>query len=298
MSETRNALGHLRRVDDPPERDTTSAPAGVLDAHVHVFPPALFAAVRRWIGEHAWEIRYPFDAEAVDAFLTARGVEQYLGLHYAHAPGVAEPLNRFVLDFARTHPRCIPCATVLPGEPDAEGILDRALSAGARAVKLHAHVQQTAPDDPRLVAVFRQVVAHDALLVFHSGSAPAFPAYASDVRQLCTLEAFDHALRPFPEMKICVPHLGASETDGYVALLDRFPNLYLDTAMGLAGYFPMPTGPEALLAQHWQRILYGTDFPNIPYAWDRDLRFIEGAGLDAERRAAILGGNARRLLRC
>lgn len=295
MTNDVNALGLPRRVPDPPERDRTTAPAGVIDAHVHVFPSRVCDAIRRWFDENAWEIRYAQDAESVDAFLGARGIERYLALHYAHTEGMAESLNRFVLDFARTHPRCIPVATVLPGEPDAEGILDRALGAGARAVKLHSHVQCVGPDDPRVDVVLRKVLEHDALLVFHCASAPILPGYACDIEKMCTADALDRAMRRHPEAKVCVPHLGMSETAGYVALLDRYPNLYLDTAMALSGYFEAE-GLDAILERHWDRILYGTDFPNLPHAWDRDLRAVEAAGLSDAQRAAVLGGNARRLL--
>jgi len=295
VSDVFDAAALPRKLDDPPERDESSAPPGVIDAHVHIFPREVFAAIRRWFDEHAWSCRYQLDAEALDAFLSARGVERYLGLHYAHKPGMAEQLNEFALEFAQGHPRCIPCATVFPGEPNAEGILDRALTAGARAVKLHGHVQRIAADDPRLDAVYGRVVEHGVLLIFHNGSAPAFSAYGDELRALCTVAALERALRRFPEMRVCVPHFGFAETAGYVDLLGRYPNLYLDTAMGLAGFFPFHGGAE-LLARHSDRILYGTDMPNLPYAWDRDLRFIEQSDLDEEQRRAVLGGNARRLL--
>ena len=94
----------------------------VIDAHVHLFADRVFDAIWRWFDEHAWEIRYRFAAQQVDRFLTDRGVERYLALHYARAPGMAEELNSFVLDFAHHHRRCIPCATVLPGEPEAEAL--------------------------------------------------------------------------------------------------------------------------------------------------------------------------------
>jgi len=284
-----------RSLDDPPERDATRAPPGVLDAHVHVFPARLHAAIRRWFDAHAWTIRYAFDGEQVDAFLAARGVEAYLALHYPHEPGMAEALNAFALAFAREHPRAIPCASVLPGEDGAEQILARALDAGARAVKIHAHVQCVGPDDPRMEPVYRQVEAHDALLVYHCGNEPATEGYRCDVRAICSAAAFDRAMHRHPEMKICVPHFGAGETEQYVALLDRYPRLYLDTAMGLSGYLPFAL-PEDLLAARWDRILYGSDFPNLPYAWDRDLRAIEAAALTGAQRAAILGGTARKLL--
>ncbi len=282
--------------DDPPERDQSSAPPGVLDGHVHLFPDRLAAAIWDWFDRNAWPIRFRMSADQIDRFLGDRGVTGYLALAYAHAPGLADSLNRFLLDFAADHPRCIPAATVLPGEPGAEEILDRALSAGARAVKIHCHVQRVAPDHPAMDAVYRQVVAHDATLLIHAGNEPELPGYEIDVAALCRADAFDRAMRRYPDMKVVVPHLGMGETPAYLALLDRYPNLYLDTAMALADFFvvSLPTG---LLEAHWPRLIYGSDFPNLPYAWDRDLRALLAAGLGPEPLAAVLGGNLRRLLR-
>ncbi|RMG93087.1 MAG: amidohydrolase, partial [Candidatus Dadabacteria bacterium] len=41
------------------------------------------------------------------------------------------------------------------------------------------------------------------------------------------------------------------------------------------------------------RILFGTDFPNLPYAWDRELRRIRALGLAPEPLERILHRNAR-----
>ena len=40
------------------------------------------------------------------------------------------------------------------------------------------------------------------------------------------------------------------------------------------------------------RIMYGTDFPNIPYAWDRELKKLMEHPLAPETLSKILGGNA------
>ena len=39
--------------------------------------------------------------------------------------------------------------------------------------------------------------------------------------------------------------------------------------------------------------MYGTDFCNLPYAWDRELRRLGAGGLSEEHLAGVLGGNAR-----
>jgi predicted TIM-barrel fold metal-dependent hydrolase len=40
--------------------------------------------------------------------------------------------------------------------------------------------------------------------------------------------------------------------------------------------------------------MYGSDFPNIPYAWDRELKWLSGAGLSESELAGITWGNAVR----
>jgi predicted TIM-barrel fold metal-dependent hydrolase len=50
-----------------------------------------------------------------------------------------------------------------------------------------------------------------------------------------------------------------------------------------------------MLRRHPDRILYGTDFPNIPYEWDRGLKALRALKLPPADEEKILSGNARRL---
>jgi len=64
--------------------------------------------------------------------------------------------------------------------------------------------------------------------------------------------------------------------------------------MALAGYFR--GAPDlSILARRWDRLLYGSDFPNVPYAWSRELAALREAKLTRDQARAILSGNARRL---
>jgi predicted TIM-barrel fold metal-dependent hydrolase len=40
--------------------------------------------------------------------------------------------------------------------------------------------------------------------------------------------------------------------------------------------------------------MYGSDFPNIPYAWDRELKWLRATGLEDETLAQVLLTNASR----
>jgi predicted TIM-barrel fold metal-dependent hydrolase len=267
----------------------------IVDAHVHLFPPRVFAALWRWFDAHAWSIKYRLHAEEVVAFLVERGIDRVVALHYSHKPDMARTLNRFVAEVARAHPQVTPLATVLPGEPDAAAILDEAFGPlGLRGVKLHCHVQQLAADDPRLDLVYARAAAAGLPVVIHAGSAPVSDAYGIDVRALCRPAAIRRVLERHERLKLVVPHLGAGEIDDYLALLGEFENLFLDTTMMLANFFEPPIA-AARLERHADRILYGTDFPNIPYDWRRELDWLRAQPMSDSARASILGENARRL---
>ena len=281
----------LPGLDDPEgDRLPTSLPP-VTDAHVHLFPQPMFAALWRWFEAHAWPIRYRLDSPGVLDFLFTRGVERAVGLMYSHRPGMARSLNAFMAALAADEPRLVPLATVLPGEPDAGTILDEAFAAGLRGVKLHCHVQCFAPDDPRMIPIYEACVRHDRPLVIHAGREPKSPAYDCDPHEICSAQRTENVLREWPTLRLCVPHLGADEFEAYERLLGRYDTLWLDTTMMLADYFDVPRQIH-LLRSRPGRILYGSDFPNLPYAWDRELARLTQAKLPEDELAVLLSGAA------
>src|SRR5262249_10344273 len=168
----------------------------------------------------------------------------------------------------------IPFGTVLPGEPDAEIIVDEAIALGLRGFKIHCHVQRLGPDDPRLDSIYARASAAKLPVVIHAGREPCFPGYGVDTHAFCSVAATRRALERHPDLIMIVAHLGTDEETDYFALLSDFPNLYLDTTMVLSGQFSQTVEPQ-LLERHADRVLYGTDFPNIPYEWDLELRWLE-----------------------
>lgn len=265
----------------------------IIDSHVHLFPPPVFDAIWRWFDRHAWSVKYRLYADDVVAHLTGHGVSRLVGLAYSHVPEMARTLNRFMAELGRAHPAVIPFGTVLPGEPDAEAIIDEALALGLRGFKIHCHVQRLGPDDPRLDPLYARAAAARVPVVIHAGRQPCLDGYKVDIARICSADATRRALQRHPELTMIVPHLGDDEEDAYFAMLAEFPNLYLDTTMIVGGYFGERVAP-ATLERHADRILYGTDFPNIPGEWDQELRWLE-QHLAPAARDQILGANAARL---
>jgi predicted TIM-barrel fold metal-dependent hydrolase len=268
-----------------------------VDAHVHLFPPRVFEAIWRWFGEHGWPIRYRLQAAEVVAHLERENVERFFALHYSHAPGMARALNRFVSEMARLSPRVVPFGTVLPGEPDALDVVAESLDhLGHFGLKLHCHVQKVAPDDERMFPVYEAVARRGKVIVMHAGREPSSAAYGFDCRGLCGLDPVARVVERYPELKLVVPHLGADQWREFFALSRSSQNLYLDTTMALSAYLSDDRpGLDDLVALS-DRLLFGTDFPNIPYPWARERDWLMGLGLPEDVLEKILRGNALRLV--
>ena len=262
-----------------------------VDAHVHFFPDDLFAAVWQWFDQFGWPIRYRLTAPEIIEFLFGRGIDHIVALHYAHKPGIARQLNSYMAELSRSNPRVTALATVFPGEKGTSEILMEAFESGLKGVKLHSHVQCFDMHSEPMHEIYQLCSTHHQPLIMHVGREPKSPAYPCDPYLLCDAKRLEGVLRQHPGLKVCVPHLGADEFGAYRNLIEKYENLWLDTTMMLADYLPMGYVPD-LTAMRSDRIMFGTDFPNLPYAWDREIKRLSALKLDDDVLEKILGGNA------
>jgi predicted TIM-barrel fold metal-dependent hydrolase len=275
-----------------PEND--AVPPGlpkIVDAHVHIFPAMIFNAVWNWFEQHAWPIRYKKRSGDLIQYLLSRGISHVVALQYAHKPGIARDLNRYMKGLCRQFAgRLTGMATLFPGEEESEAILKEAFEWGLSGVKLHAHVQCFDLNSPALDPIYDICERQDKPLVIHAGREPKSPAYKCDPYLLCSAEKLERVLKNFPRLRICVPHLGMDETSSYRKLIEKYDTLWLDTTMTLADFFPIDR--VELNAMRKDRVMYGSDFPNIPYAWDREIRRLMQHRLPEESLTRILAENA------
>jgi len=273
--------------------DLTAVP--VIDAHVHVFPARLFEAVRAWFETHAWVFH---DQGLVDDLIRRQfenGAAGLVLMAYAHRPGVAEMINRNTGRLLRVFPHAAGLAAVHPEDASPRDVLRQARAEfGLCGAKLHCHVMRRAPDDPALFPVYEALCEWGGVLNIHAGKEPAIDAYGTDVRALSGAARVAPVLERFPEMKVVVPHLGFDEVDAFLGLLGAHPNLYLDTTMVLGGYFPVEVD-RGQLVRHADRILYGSDYPHIPYDMETEVRALMALDLGHEPVRRILHDNAARL---
>ena len=253
------------------------APAGFsyVDIHTHLHPERLTRAIRKWFAERSdWKLEYPTEPELVAAFLRDHGVERFVYFSYAHKAGIAREINAWLHATESRVPDGIPLGTVHPDDADLMEAVDEALVGyGFKGFKFHINVQRFFPDDPRVLPVYERMLALDRFLLIHVGSAPWPNAFDGFPR-------FARVMEMFPRLKVVVAHMGSFETRQFMTLMERCPNLYLDTTMAFAPIRHEHRKIDTRLNRisvtnddllRWQdRIVFGSDFPNLPYPYEEE----------------------------
>jgi predicted TIM-barrel fold metal-dependent hydrolase len=281
-----------------PERATVDGlPNNAIDAHVHLMPPALLEAIREALAAEAgWTFDHPVEQARIERVLEAAGVERYLALPYAHRPGVAGDLNEWVLEAASESDMCTPFATVHPDD-DVAGVVRAAFEAGARGLKFQNPVQECGPADPRLNPAFELAGEYDRPITFHAGTAPTFeesPYVGSG--------AFETFLESYPDVRACAAHMGTYEVEAFGDLAREYDNAFLDTTMALSPRSPEFLGfdpatiDDGTLEPLSESIMYGSDFPSLPYPYADERAGLLGRDLSAGTRADLFARTAERFL--
>lgn len=278
--------------------DATDAPLdGATDAHAHLMPDRLMAAIRGALAEEAgWSFHHPTDRESMEAELRDHGVERYCALPYAHRPDIARELNAWLLDRAGESEMCVPFATV-HGDDDVRVVVEEAFEAGARGLKFQCPVQEVAPDDPRLDPAFELAAEYDRPVLFHAGTAPMFRD-SPDVG----IERFRSFLASYPSVRACAAHMGAFETDAFIETVREHANAFLDTSFAMAttvgdhmDYDPAAVD-DAVFEDLAGRIMYGSDYPNIPHPYRTEYEGLLARDLSSSAREALFSGAVERFL--
>jgi predicted TIM-barrel fold metal-dependent hydrolase len=278
----------------------------IVDAHTHVFSDAVrqrrhtFAERDTWFGLlHPPGSRYLASPRRLIATMDANGVAVAIALSFGWADqALCAEQNECVLAAAGQYPdRIVPFCAVQPAAgPAALAELERVARAGCRGVgELFPDGQGFAVDDARVMGPLLEACAALGLVLLVHGSEPLGRAYPGKGRttpdRLAGLAEL--AGEVAPDLPIVCAHLGGG-LPFYELMPDvrrRIGRLYYDTGAAAYLYDSAALAVVANLAP--ERLLFGSDYPVIG---QRRMLGFAAAGLPEERRAAVLGGNAARLL--
>ncbi|GGT46763.1 amidohydrolase [Streptomyces kurssanovii] len=271
---------------------------GLVDVHTHFMPEpvlrkvwAYFDAVGPMTGME-WPITYRHEEEERVGLLRELGVRAFTSMLYPHKPGMAAWLNGWAAAFAARTPDCVHTATFFP-EEGVDRYVREAVDGGARIFKSHLQVGAYDPGDPLLDPVWGLLAEARVPVVMHCGSGPAPGKHTGP-------EPVGRLLARHPRLRLVVAHMGMPEYGDFLDLAERYAEVRLDTTMAFTdfseAFAPFPEGERARLAELGDRIVLGTDFPNIPYPYAHQLRALERLGLGDDWLRAVCHDNGARLL--
>jgi hypothetical protein len=271
---------------------------GLADVHVHFMPQRVMNAVWRYFDQapSSYGVEWPVQYRGSDGerlgLLRELGVRAFPSLLYPHKPDMAASLNAWALSFAASVPECVPTGTFYP-EPSAVQYVAAALEAGARIFKVHVQVGGFDPRDVLLDPVWGLLADAGVPVVVHCGSGPLAGRFTGP-------GPFGEVLAAHPRLTAVIAHMGAPEYAEHLDLVERYPNVHVDTTMVGTPFMqrlaPVPPSLLGRLRDLGDRVVLGSDFPNIPYPYAEQIAALAGWDLGDDWLRAVCWENGMRLM--
>ncbi|RVW03406.1 amidohydrolase family protein [Rhodococcus spongiicola] len=270
---------------------------GIIDVHTHFMPANVMEKVWSYFDSagpltgRPWPIRYRHDEDVRIEQLRRFGVRRFTSMIYPHKPDMAAWLNQWSAEFAAHTPDCLRTSTFYP-EKSAASYVAEAIESGTRVFKSHIQVGDYSPNDPLLDPVWGLLEESGVPIVIHCGSGPAPGKYTGP-------EPISELLARYPGLPLIIAHMGLPEYRDFLELTAKYPNVYLDTTMAFTDHSeelsPFPRDQVYRLEDLQERIVFGSDFPNIPYPYLDGLEGLTRFDLGDAWLRAVCHDNAARL---
>lgn len=266
----------------------------IIDFHVHLFPDKMFDAIWDFFSKgYQWEVIHKFYYRECIQYLRRQGIEKIVYSNYAHREGIAEGLNEWNLRVLEENPDLYCFAAFHPADENALASAEKILShPRVLGFKLQLLVQRFFPHDERLFSLYELVADRGKRILFHVGNGPVGNRYVG-------VDQFKKLLLRYPNMPANVAHMGAYEYQGFMDLLEDHPGIYLDTSYAFFKDFQGKGGfnlGNAPLEKHKDRILYGSDFPNIILPRESEIETLLEYGLSQEFYNRVFSQNGLKLI--
>jgi uncharacterized protein len=276
----------------------------LIDVHTHIFPPEVIANREDYLRrDDLFGALYTnprarlATAEDLIAAMDRQGITAAVACGFGWSDhGLCVAHNDYLIDAVGRYPdRIIGFAAIQPrAARQAVAEVERVVAAGLGGVgELMPHGQGFSLDDEPLLAPLAAAATALGVPILTHTSEPVGHIYPG--KGTVTVQTVYHLAVAFPDLRIICGHWGGGlpfyELMPEVAVALR--NVYYDSAASPYLYHPR-IYTLALELCGVDRILFGSDYPLLRYR--RCLDEIRTLGLSPDVEAAVLGGNAARLL--
>ncbi|MCF2597134.1 amidohydrolase family protein [Pseudoflavonifractor phocaeensis] len=279
----------------------------IVDFHTHTFPERIAAPTIQKLA-HMSHIK-PFSDgsnSGLAASMAAAGVDYSVVLPVAtntrqvcHVNDSAAQVND---NYRKTGIISFGC--MHPDFPDWKEELARIANMGLKGIKLHPVYQDVDLDDPRYLRILDRCGELGLIVLTHAGLDIGIPGKVN-----CSPDMTLRALKQVGPVRMILAHMGGWRNWDQVEELLVDTDAYLDTSFTLGRMTPLGDGfygpSELNMMEEEQflrmvrefgadRLVFGTDSPWGGQA--EDVARFRALPLTDEEKAAILGGNAQKLL--
>lgn len=176
--------------------------------------------------------------------------------------------------------------------------MSKILSGYITGLKLNPAKQRFYPDDRMMWPIYEKCLEHNKPVVFHAGL-----SWEPD-----TLCKYSHPLRfeevalEFPQLRLCLAHMGWPWVQETAMLMIKYPNLYADTAMMYMDsaeqffdkVFKHDMGEYWLDHNFQDQVMFGSNAPRFRPV--RIKRGLDSLKMREDTRRKLYGENAMRFL--
>ncbi len=276
----------------------------IVDFHTHIMPPEFSSERSRFRSLDATLRELFADDQSGMATgdqlveqMDKAGVDVSVAAGYGWTDiGVARTSNDYTLDAARRYPaRIVPFCSVNPlwGQTAVDEVI-RCVEAGARGIgELHPDTQGIISADLATLAPVLDAARELGVPTLVHASEPVGHSYPG--KGTVTPDMLEALVRAYPHNTFVFAHFGGGMP--FYALMPEvdamFTNVYFDSAAFPYLYRPA-VFQAAVAACGEERVLFASDYPLVSQT--KALRRMRKSGLPKSSEAAVLGGNAARLL--
>jgi predicted TIM-barrel fold metal-dependent hydrolase len=155
--------------------------------------------------------------------------------------------------------------------------------------KAHVQVGGYDPRDPYLDPVWGLLAEAGIPVVAHCGNGPVPTQFTGP-------DIFAEVMARHPRLPAVVAHLGMPDFAEFLDLAGRYPRMRLDTTTVFTDFgenvWPFPRDARSRLADLGDRIMFGSDFPTIPYRYAEAVAGLVRLDLGSDWLRAVFHDNA------
>ena len=262
----------------------------VIDFHAHVFPDELAPrAMAKLTGEidNLYTPVHDGTVSGLIGYMDAHGIDASVICPVVTKKSQAKKTNEWVKSVCSD--RIIGFGSIYPHGGGYEQDIDHVAELGLKGLKFHAEYQDFVLDDGEMLKIYDYALAKGLILLHHAGLDPAYPPpFKSTPRRFANVAA---------KLKggvMIAAHLGGHAQWDDVEEHLAGSGIYLDTSMGFE-YYSKARFLNIAKKHGSDKILFASDSP-----WsdaETEIEHLKGLPLAESEISAILGGNAKRILK-